>query len=331
MRLYRRENGIYYIDIARGKKISTRTKDRRTAEKIFREYKKLYYEKKLYLLSGKKNLSLSEAIQEFLEYQLAKNEKSTAERYSTTLKYFVKIIGDRTIRSISRKDIEIFFIERQKEVKNTTLGIDFRNLRAFFNFLIKNEYLEKSPIGDFRIKQKKKLPAFLTKEEIQKLFDIIKNETYRVLFALYIYTGRRRNEILNLTRKDIDTKNHTLRYYNQKKKLYNIIPIVEPLRKYLYPYLERNKFKINANINKRLFSFRGDTVSHRFKYFFRQIGREDMRLHDLRHTFASHLVMSGANLKDIQELLDHAEISTTLIYTHISNEYRKKILEKLEY
>ena len=110
MRLFRRENGIYYIDIARGKKISTKTKDRRTAEKIFREYKKTYYEKKLYLLLGKKNLFLTEAIQEFYEYQLAKNEKSTANLYHDTLKKFLYFTGNKNIRNISRKDIETFFV-----------------------------------------------------------------------------------------------------------------------------------------------------------------------------------------------------------------------------
>ena len=117
MRLYRRENGIYYIDIARGKKISTKTKDRRTAEKIFREYKKAYYERKLYLLLGKKNLSLSEAIKEFYQYQLAKNEVTTAERYMYTLNQFMSILGNVNIRSLSRKDIEIFFLKREKKVK----------------------------------------------------------------------------------------------------------------------------------------------------------------------------------------------------------------------
>ena len=331
MRLYRRENGIYYIDLSRGKKISTRTRDRRTAEKIFREFKKAYYEKKLYLLSNKKDLALSKAIQEFYQYQLAKNEESTAKRYLYTLNHFISVVGDISIRSISRKEIEKFFAERQIKAKRATLGIDFRNLRAFFNFLVKNEYLEKSPIGDFRIKQEKTVPVFLSKDEVNKLFDIIKNETYKVLFALYIYTGRRRNEILNLTLNDIDMKNHTLRYYNQKKKMYNIIPIVKPLQEILYPYLERNRFKINGHPDKKIFLIKPNTATHQFKKYFKEIGREDLKIHSLRHTFASHLIMSGASLKDIQELLDHSEISTTIIYTHVSNEYRKNILERLRY
>ena len=106
---------------------------------------------------------------------------------------------------------------------------------------------------------------------------------------------------------------------------------MEPLQKILNPYLEKNKFKINANSFGKIFCIHPETVSHKFKKYFKQIGREDLKLHSLRHTFASQLVMSGASLKDIQELLDHSEVRTTLIYTHVTKDYRKKILEKLYY
>jgi len=134
-----------------------------------------------------------------------------------------------------------------------------------------------------------------------------------------------------LTINDIDTENHRLKYFNQKKKIYNIIPIIKPLREILYPYLEKNKFQINLRYNKRIFNLRPDTVTHQFKDYFRKIGREDLKLHSLRHTFASHLLMSGASLKEVQELLDHSDISTTMIYLHLTDDYRKRTLEKLSF
>ena len=331
MKLFKRENGVWYVRINSNKRISLKTKNKREAEKLFNLIKKQYYERKLYILYNKRNITLEEAIKEFLEFKEKTVEHSTVELYKATLKKFLNCAGNKNLNEISRKDIELFFAERFKEVKKTTAGIDFRNLRCFFNYLINNEYIEKSPMKDFRFKIEKPLPSFLTRDEIKKLFDIIENETYRVLFALYIYTGRRRNEILNLCTKDIDIKNHKLRYYNQKKKIYNVIPIIEPLRKILYPYLEKNKFKIDSNQNIKIFQISPNTVTHKFKKYFRKIGREDIKLHSLRHTFASHLLMSGASLKEVQELLDHSDISTTMIYLHLTDDYRRRTLERLLY
>ncbi len=106
---------------------------------------------------------------------------------------------------------------------------------------------------------------------------------------------------------------------------------MKPLQIILYPYIEKHRFKIYSKYDNKIFNLKGSSVSHQFKKYFRIIGREDIKLHSLRHTFASHLIMSGASLKDIQELLDHSDISTTLIYTHLSNEYRENIINKLPY
>ncbi len=332
MKLFKRENGIYYVRISSQKRISLGTKDRREAEKLYREVKKQYHKGKLYILEGKKNIYLAEAIKDFLHYQSQVNTIKTAKRYKDSLNRFIEILGDKYLHKYTIKDIDFFKAERIKQVKKVSVNVDLRNIRAFFNKCLEWNYIQDTPTKKIKMcVVDKQLPAILSQDEIKKLFDVIDNETYKVLFACYVYTGRRRNEILNLSLKNIDMVNHRLKYYNQKKKYYNEIPIAEPLQKILYPYIENNKFKINGNPDKRIFKINPDTITHKFKKYFRMIDREDLKLHSLRHTFASHLVMANVPLKQIQELLDHSDISTTLVYAHVSKEYTKKVIEKLPY
>ncbi len=259
------------------------------------------------------------------------NSEKTAKRYRDSLNRFLEILEDKYLHKYTAKDIDYFKSERVKSVKKVSVNVDLRNLKAFFNKCVEWNYIQENPVSKIKMfKVDKLLPAILSKEEISKLFKLIDNEIFTVLFACYIYTGRRRNEILNLKIKDIDMVNHRLTYYNQKKKYFNTIPIVKPLREILYAFIERNKFRINAN-NGKLFDIDADYVTHKFKNYFIKINRPDLKLHSLRHTFASHLVMANVPLKQIQELLDHSDISTTLVYTHVSKEYREKVLEKLPY
>ncbi len=330
MKLFKRkENGIWYIRISSQKRISTGTKDKREAQRIFKEFQKAWYEKKLYQLTGKQYILLEEAIEEFLSYQEKINAYKTYRRYREILYTFKNILGNRDIKRYTQKDVEFYIAERIKQIKKITVNTEIKHIKAFFNKCIEWGYITENPLKKIKpLKVDKKVPAFLTREEIHQLFKIIEDETFKVLFACYIFTGRRRNEILNLKLSDIDSKKHIMRYYNQKKKLYNKIPIIPALRKYLYPFIQKNLFKINAR-NGKLFDFNPNTVTHKFKEYFKQIRREDLKLHSLRHSFASNLVMAGASIKEVQELLDHSDISTTMIYAHISDEFKEKTLEKL--
>ena len=143
------------------------------------------------------------------------------------------------------------------------------------------------------------------------------------LFA--VYTGLRSGEIIRLTWQDIDNPQDFIRISpKQKNRLESRVPINKHVRKIL------NQQQIKHT--DRIFRFNGVTwISQKFKKAAIKANLHDIRFHDLRHTFASHLAMSGENLKVIQELMRHESISSTLVYAKVSPEHLKKASEKIDY
>ena len=127
---------------------------------------------------------------------------------------------------------------------------------------------------------------------------------------------------------DIDIQNNVVYYINSKTKQKSSMSIPEVFQDTLYNYILRNLFIIKKNRNK-LFKINKDYVSRRFKKYFRMIGKEDFRLHDLRHTFATYLVLNNVNSRIIQELLNHSNIATTEKYMHLNQDVQKKIINKV--
>lgn len=327
MKLFKR-NEIYYVRLSKDKRISLKTKNKKEAEKLFKEIKLKYLRGEFNLENKNIRRNLADVINEYIDYIDKVREKSTKERYLYSLTRFLEIVGDKKLYEVSVKDIELFVVERQERVKPVTINMDLRHLKAFFNKLVEWKYINESPVKVKPLKVDKNFVRFLTKEEIENLFEVIKSEKFRVLFALYIYTGRRRNEILELKLEDIDMKNNLLKYYNKKKKLYNYIPIVKPLQRILYDYIKDNYLKIVDKQGGYLFRLDSNYVTRKFKEYFKAINKEDFRLHDLRHSFASYLVSKNISLRIIQKLLDHSEISTTEIYSHVNKELEKRVLDE---
>jgi integrase/recombinase XerC len=218
-------------------------------------------------------------------------------------------------------------------------------LRTFFQFLVREGMLEMNPaklVSSPRLE--KKLPKHLSIEEAVKFVESPNLETDlgkrdRAMLELMYATGVRVAELTKLNFAHVDFKNRLIRVTGKRRKE-RIVPFGEPALAALKMYLEiREGFLNAALVSERepealFLNYQGTRITTRSvgrmveKYIRICAGRYDISPHALRHSFATHLLDSGADLRDIQELLGHARLSTTQIYTHVSMEKLIQVYDK---
>ena len=229
--------------------------------------------------------------------------------------------------------------------KKTSIARKLAALRTFFQFLVREGMLELNPAKLVATPRKeKKLPVHLSIEDAIRFIETPDAETDlgkrdRAILELLYATGVRVSELVSLNLRDIDFKNRLLRVFGKRRKE-RIVPFGEPAVRAVQDYLSvREKFLANAPVSKRdaqplILNYQGTRMTTRSvgrlveKYIRMCAGIHDISPHALRHSFATHLLDSGADLRDIQELLGHARLSTTQIYTHVSMEKLIEVYDK---
>jgi integrase/recombinase XerD len=282
------------------------------------------------------DIMLSDYIKDFLNYLLIdkKYSNNTISSYERDLSKYLLFIKDKKIENINSNDA-FNYLKSIKALKDRSISRNISTLRSFYKYLMIEKVVTKSPFELIELpKLGKKLPRVLSEEEVLKLLDIEVKDHYtarnKAIIELLYASGMRVSELVNLKVGDIDLTNAIVRTISKGRKE-RIIPLGEysivALNMYLSGY--RNTF-IKNNYSEYLFlNSRGDKLTRQaiFKML-KQLAKEkmiktDFSPHTLRHSFASHLLDYGADLRSIQELLGHSDISTTQIYTHISNEKLK--------
>ncbi|MGE4479292.1 MAG: tyrosine-type recombinase/integrase [Deferribacterales bacterium] len=328
MRLFKRENGTWYIQFERGNKKSLKTKNKLEAQRIYNEYVKQAMDGKIV------NLHNSEFLSEFKESCLDDIKATKSAAYHTSMTYsldaFLDITGDKEISKLTKRDMAKFVEHRLASGKSkTTVNIDIRNVKSALSKAVEWELISKNPMHGYKqLRIDRKAPAFLTMEDIPKVADKIEHPVVKQAFYFYLLTGCRREEIISLTWKDIDLKNNRIHIKKTKTHLDRHIPINSNLKSmiesiehrvgYLFPGRCKGK-----HINK-------DTMTHLIKKALTEAGFGHMRLHDLRHTFASLLAMNNIPLKAIGELLGHTDSRTTEIYAHLTKDYLENAVDTLD-
>ncbi|MDQ5844428.1 MAG: tyrosine recombinase XerC [Acidobacteriota bacterium] len=229
--------------------------------------------------------------------------------------------------------------------KKSSIARKLAALRTFFQFLVREGMLELNPaklVSTPRLE--KKLPKHLSIEEAIRFIETPDIETElgkrdRAMLELMYATGVRVAELTKLNLGHIDFKNRLIRVTGKRRKE-RIVPFGEPALEALRSYLEvRDGLLDAAPVSERepealFLNYQGTRITTRSvgrvveKYIRVCAGRYDISPHALRHSFATHLLDSGADLRDIQELLGHARLSSTQIYTHVSMEKLIKVYDK---
>jgi integrase/recombinase XerD len=177
---------------------------------------------------------------------------------------------------------------------------------------------------DFRLKRprrEKKIPQVLSQKEARALIDSLRNLKHRMILTLGYVTGLRREEILNLTLKDIDSARHVLRVVQGKGKKSREVPIQEPLIEQLrqyYKYYQPKKYLFEGHIPGNRYS--ATSIQNIIKAAATKAGiKKNISPHILRHSFATHMLERGVNLKHLQAMLGHNALRTTSGYLHLAN------------
>lgn len=284
-------------------------------------------------------------IDEYINYitferRLTKNTKLS---YEEDLKKYKAFLDNRHIinaSNIKKKDITDYLIYlSNNKYTITSIARKLTTIKNFHNYLYQKGIITSDvSLTIERPKTKKALPKIMSVEEVDKLLDIDCKTAFdyrnKAMLELLYGTGLRISELLNLKLTDVDLENCVIRCIGKGNKE-RIVPIGEYVIVYLNKYLE---YRPQLSKNKRsdfLFLNNLGTNLSRFSFFkiLKRLLREkninvDVSPHTLRHSFATHMLEYGADLRTIQELLGHSDISTTKIYTHISNNQIKEDYRK---
>lgn len=284
-----------------------------------------------------KTLNLFETFISYLEFE-KEFSKNTIESYKNDLddfKEYLEIIN-KTPEDIDKKDAFNYLIFlSKKKLKPSSLRRKISAIRSFYKFLIKEELIEKDPTIDLTFpKNEKKLPQVLTIDEIEKLINSIDNKTLKgkrdkAIIELLYSSGLRVSEIINLKTRDLDLENNYLKCFGKGSKE-RIVPFGELAKTYIIDYLkEREKLKIESDllfVNKKGEKLLRQQINNLLRIYSKKAKlKKKVHPHMLRHSFATHLLERGADLRSVQELLGHVDISTTQIYTHLTKDYLREI------
>jgi len=315
----------WYIDyyLPGGKRIrEVAGHSKKLAEKLLSKRKAEILEGK-YNVNKPKKISFSQLAEEFFEYSKAHAKFKSHEANENALKTLKPFFGDKLLEMITLKDIEDYRVSRLKTVKSSSTNRDLTVLKRMLNLAREWGYLNKDIAR--KIKKMKEPPGrvrYLSKEEILSLIKACKLPYLKTIVQIALNTGMRKGEILNLTWDQIDFNSGFIHLEKTKTGERRDIPV----NKTLYEVLKDWKQDNNSD-TENLFEVKD--VKKSFKTALNNAGITDFRFHDLRHTFASHLVMEGVDLATISNLLGNATIQMTMRYSHLSPDHRKNAVDKM--
>jgi len=269
--------------------------------------------------------------------QIEKNySPHTILNYTLDLKEFKKFLGEAPVEKIDYLVLRKYLaLLKEKGLGSRTVGRRLSCLRSFFRFLVREGLLKTNPMLLVSSpKQDKHLPSFLTEDEVTKLIEsaLPKDERGlrdRAILETFYSTGMRISEIAGLNIDDIDFIGSVVKVLGKGKKE-RLAPIGDRAVAAIRNYLERRKKQsetVFLNKNGRRITTRG--IRNIVGKYIRLAGiRQGISPHTLRHSFATHLLNRGADLRSVQELLGHANLSTTQVYTHLTTDKLKSVYDK---
>ena len=286
-------------------------------------------------------MNITNEINDYMNYLLVERQLSnnTIDGYRRDLLDFYKFTNKTSI-NVTKNDITSYIAYLNKKISAKSINRHIVSLKNYFNFLEKNGHIYNNPMKDITgLKTPKKMPRVLSEEDVDKLLDIKLTDAYsyrnKAMLELMYSSGLRVSELLDLRISNIDFNMNLVRVFGKGSKE-RIVPIDDVATKYLYQYINlyRNTLLKN-NVTDLLFlNSRGSKLSRQgFFKILKGIALEkginkELSPHTLRHSFATHLLNHGADLRSIQTMLGHENIETTQIYTHVSNNYVKENYEE---
>ncbi len=268
----------------------------------------------------------------YLEYEKKLSEKTySSYAYDLTLLSRYLTEHETNFLKANKDDILNYLKKTYNEIEISSLARKNTSIKRFYQYLTLNKLIKSNPCEFIdRPKLKKHIPNVLSVEDVERILDIKLNTIFdyrnKAMLELMYSTGLRVSEVINLTTRDVDFYNNVIRCFGKGSKE-RIVPINDYALHYLKLYLEKRNQFIKRKDNDYLFlNNHGNKMTRQgFEKNLNIIAsnknfKTHITPHMLRHSFATHMLDHGADLRSIQELLGHSDITTTKIYTHVSKE-----------
>ena len=320
-------NGKWYIAYqANGKRIRQMiSEDRKLAEKVLYKKKIEVAENKFLDIRKQQKIKFSEFADTYFELHSKPNKRSYKSDI-INIRHLKSFFSDKYLYNINAMLVEEYKIERAKKVSLATVNRELACLKHMFNKAIEWNKTSNNPVKKVKLfKENNKRTRYLEKEEIEKLLRNCSGYLKPIVIVA-LNTGMRKGEILSLKWHDIDFRHGVINIYHTKNNEKREVPINEMVK----TALVRVRKHPNSSyvFNKPDGSPRID-IRKSFFTTLKKSGILNFRFHDLRHTFASHLVMAGVDLNTVRELMGHKSLEMTLRYSHLSQDHKKHAVDIL--
>ena len=285
---------------------------------------------------------------DYLRYEKGSSE-NTLESYNRDLNIFFSNT-EKNFTEINDEDIISYVDKISKTIKRNTTLRKIASLRSFYRFCNVNKYIEENPTESLKeLKRESRLPEVLSLQEVKEIIDSIPHTPNgnkdRIIIKILVATGARISEVLELEIKDIENQDYEFIRVLGKGSKYRLIPIYSGLEDEIKDYIEndrkvlmqnmkideKNKMRKSNNEFKLFLNTRRENFWKKLKEYAENAKiNKNVYPHIFRHSVATMLLNNGADIRIVQEILGHVNISTTEIYTHVGKRELKDIYNRVK-
>ena len=287
-------------------------------------------------LSIRRNILVEDFVEEYLKYSQVSKSGSTYSRDSLTLnKHFALFFKDRFLQEVDHRAVEQYILERASKVAHSTVNRELVTIHHMFSKALEWRYVKENPCkGRKKLREEERAPQFLSKPEIDALLASADTLLFPIVY-MALATGCRQGELLNLQWEDVDLNKKQIiiqkkKDWRTKSGRYRAIPINDEAANLLLKLKSRST-------SQYVFSRPDDSklgkgiVRKRYVKAVRSAGIKSTDFKILRHTYASHLVMGGVDIRTVQQLLGHHSVKTTEKYSHLAPDYLQSVTGRIDF
>jgi integrase len=328
MRVYKRGKNWYIDYFYKGKRYRRKiSRSKKVAELTLKDIEVKIAKGEFLGIHEEKKVLFEDFAKEYLEFSETNKAPESYRRDKDHLGlHLIPYFKEKYLFEITSQEIEKYKTERLKRLKPATVNRQLACLKHMFNKAIEWGYVKNNPMKDVRmLKEPPGRIRYLMPDEISALLRECAPHI-RPIVITALHTGMRKSEILNLKWSNIDLKRRLITIETTKNNECRTIPINDVL------YEELRKIPRHFRNHMVFYNKDGENyydIKKGFQAAVKRAGVKDFRFHDLRHTFASYLVMSGVDIRTVQQLLGHKDIKMTLRYSHLSKTHLQDAVNKV--